>query len=233
MSEPRRLHALSIDVEDWFHPELVRSRVAAGACVPLAHGATQPILALLERYLSETPDPARGWALAAITGDLSIPSVKPAMIRQMTAERVDPVLFGAADRHATVKTKDRRTAFELAITRGALERDRPVLGICGGQQLLNVVLGGSLIQHIPDVLPGALAGLDGVLKRHASQNLLRAGRQALGRQQGAFHGGDDIGGVTVPAVFLHHGQKSVFIGQGLLHFGFAVGDELKQVRVGF
>jgi polysaccharide deacetylase family protein (PEP-CTERM system associated) len=46
----RRLHALSIDVEDWFHPELVRSRVAAGACVPLAHAATQPILALLERY---------------------------------------------------------------------------------------------------------------------------------------------------------------------------------------
>ncbi len=70
---------------------------------------------------------------------------------------VDPALFGATARHASVTTKDRRTQFELAATRAALERDRPVLGICGGQQLLNVVLGGTLIQHIPDEVPGALA----------------------------------------------------------------------------
>ena len=63
---------------------------------------------------------------------------------------VDPTIFGASTRHATVKTKDKRTAFELAVTKGALERDKPVLGICGGQQLLNVILGGTLIQHIPD-----------------------------------------------------------------------------------
>jgi putative glutamine amidotransferase len=70
---------------------------------------------------------------------------------------VDPALFGAASRHASVTTKDRRTAFELAITRGAAERDMAVLGICGGQQLLNVALGGTLIQHIPDEVTGALA----------------------------------------------------------------------------
>jgi putative glutamine amidotransferase len=69
---------------------------------------------------------------------------------------VDPALFGAKTRHPTVTTKDRRTAFELAVTRGALARDMPVLGICGGQQLLNVALGGTLIQHIPDEVPGAL-----------------------------------------------------------------------------
>jgi putative glutamine amidotransferase len=69
---------------------------------------------------------------------------------------VDPALFGAETRHSTVKTKDRRTAFELAATRIALGRDMPVLGICGGQQLLNVALGGTLIQHIPDEVPGAL-----------------------------------------------------------------------------
>jgi putative glutamine amidotransferase len=70
---------------------------------------------------------------------------------------VDPAIFGATQRHATVTTKQRRTAFELAVTRGALARDLPVLGICGGQQLLHVVLGGTLIQHIPDEVPGALA----------------------------------------------------------------------------
>lgn len=70
---------------------------------------------------------------------------------------VDPSLFGAGERHPTVVTKDRRTAFELAVTRGAIERDLPILGICGGQQLLHVVLGGQLIQHIPDEVPEALA----------------------------------------------------------------------------
>jgi|SRR5690348_13276224 putative glutamine amidotransferase len=69
---------------------------------------------------------------------------------------VDPSLFGASTRHATVKTKDRRTAFEYAVTRGAIEADKPVLGICGGQQLMNVVLGGTLIQHIPDEIKDPL-----------------------------------------------------------------------------
>jgi putative glutamine amidotransferase len=70
---------------------------------------------------------------------------------------VDPSLFGDTTRHETVITKDRRTYFEIAVTSGAIERDMPVLGICGGQQLLNVVLGGTLIQHIPDEIKGALA----------------------------------------------------------------------------
>ena len=70
---------------------------------------------------------------------------------------IDPGLFGDSSRHPTVRTKDIRTAFELAVTRGALARDIPVLGICGGQQLLQVVLGGKLIQHIPDTIPNALA----------------------------------------------------------------------------
>ncbi len=70
---------------------------------------------------------------------------------------VDPSLFGAGERHDTVVTKDRRTEFEWAATEGALKRDMPVFGICGGQQLLHVVLGGTLIQHIPDAIPDALA----------------------------------------------------------------------------
>lgn len=70
---------------------------------------------------------------------------------------VDPALFGAATRHDTVVLKRDRTRFEMAMINGALERDLPILGICGGQQLLNVVLGGTLIQHIPDEVPGCLA----------------------------------------------------------------------------
>ena len=70
---------------------------------------------------------------------------------------VDPALFGDKSRHATVVTKDDRTRFELDLTLAMLERDKPVLGICGGQQLLAVALGGTLIQHIPDSIPEALA----------------------------------------------------------------------------
>ena len=70
---------------------------------------------------------------------------------------VDPALFGAAERHDSVSTKDRRTQFEFAITRAAHAADMPALGICGGQQLMNVALGGTLIQHIPDTISDALA----------------------------------------------------------------------------
>ncbi|RAU22866.1 gamma-glutamyl-gamma-aminobutyrate hydrolase [Paramagnetospirillum kuznetsovii] len=69
---------------------------------------------------------------------------------------VDPALFGAAERHEAVVLKPGRTTFELALVRGALERDMPVLGICGGEQLVNVALGGSLIQHIPHAVAGGL-----------------------------------------------------------------------------
>lgn len=69
---------------------------------------------------------------------------------------IDPTLYGDLDRHATVTLKQQRTAAEHALTEGALARNVPVLGICGGQQLLAVVLGGTLIQHIPDAIPGAL-----------------------------------------------------------------------------
>lgn len=70
---------------------------------------------------------------------------------------LDPATYGVAERHPSVTTKDRRTSFELAVTRAALERDLPTFGICGGQQLLNVALGGDLIQHIPDAVPNCLA----------------------------------------------------------------------------
>ncbi|HWL82339.1 MAG TPA: gamma-glutamyl-gamma-aminobutyrate hydrolase family protein [Roseomonas sp.] len=70
---------------------------------------------------------------------------------------VDPALYGGGPAHPTVALKEGRTAFELAMVRGALQRNMPILGICGGQQLLAVALGGTLIQHIPDSIPDALA----------------------------------------------------------------------------
>lgn len=70
---------------------------------------------------------------------------------------VDPALFGDTARHETVTVKPARTDFEMVITKAALAADLPILGICGGEQLLNVALGGTLIQHIPDEIADALA----------------------------------------------------------------------------
>lgn len=51
-------------------------------------------LVLVRDYLRVTPDPDRGWALAALTGELSFHAAKPAMIRKAVEARIDPVLFG-------------------------------------------------------------------------------------------------------------------------------------------
>ena len=50
-------------------------------------------LALIGAYLKETPDPDRGYGLAALTGTLDIPAVKHAAVRAIAEERVDPVLL--------------------------------------------------------------------------------------------------------------------------------------------
>src|SRR3984885_7201920 len=50
-------------------------------------------LRLITDYFRSTPDPERGWALAALTGALSFPHAKAGLIRSLIAERADPVLF--------------------------------------------------------------------------------------------------------------------------------------------
>ncbi|MGH6672199.1 MAG: cisplatin damage response ATP-dependent DNA ligase [Xanthobacteraceae bacterium] len=50
-------------------------------------------LRLMTEYFRSTPDPERGWALAALTGALSFPHAKPGLVRNLIAERTDPVLF--------------------------------------------------------------------------------------------------------------------------------------------
>src|SRR3546814_14444325 len=50
-------------------------------------------LKLIADYLRTTPDPDRGWALAALTGGLDFPAVKGSTVRNLLMQRVDPVLF--------------------------------------------------------------------------------------------------------------------------------------------
>jgi putative glutamine amidotransferase len=63
---------------------------------------------------------------------------------------IDPAAYGAERHPETSLVIPERDAFELALTRRAVERDMPVLGICRGLQVLNVAFGGTLLQHLPE-----------------------------------------------------------------------------------
>ncbi|WP_416403483.1 gamma-glutamyl-gamma-aminobutyrate hydrolase family protein [Arthrobacter sp. LFS091] len=67
---------------------------------------------------------------------------------------VDPSLYGR-DPHPTTRPQPLRDHHDSQLLKGALERGLPLFAICRGAQLLNVVLGGTLVQHIPDVNPDA------------------------------------------------------------------------------
>jgi putative glutamine amidotransferase len=68
---------------------------------------------------------------------------------------VDPSLYGQ-ERHAeTDQPRTGRDAWEQALILEAIRQDVPLFGICRGEQLLNVTLGGTLHQHLPDVIGSA------------------------------------------------------------------------------
>ena len=65
---------------------------------------------------------------------------------------VDPARYGAGRDRATGPARPERDAWEISLIQQAISRDLPVLGVCRGLQVLNVALGGTLVQHLPDVV---------------------------------------------------------------------------------
>jgi putative glutamine amidotransferase len=65
---------------------------------------------------------------------------------------VEPGRYGEEPGPLTTVVRPDRDEAELALFRAAYEAGKPVLGICRGMQLMNVALGGTLIQHLPDVV---------------------------------------------------------------------------------
>jgi putative glutamine amidotransferase len=127
---------------------------------------------------------------------------------------VDPATYGARRHPETNSAWPERDRFELALARRALERELPVLGICRGMELLNVALGGTLVQHLPDLLghgehrhtPGSFGDHDVRLEE----------RSLAARVVGAER-------VTVKS---HHHQGVERLGEGLVASGWSLTDEL-------
>jgi putative glutamine amidotransferase len=65
---------------------------------------------------------------------------------------LDPDVYGAEPHPETNGVRPQRDVGELALLTAALARDMPVLAVCRGSQVLNVALGGDLVQHLPEVV---------------------------------------------------------------------------------
>lgn len=87
-----------------------------------------------------TPEAARG-IVAALDG----------LVLSGGAD-VDPARYGAEPHERTGAPRTDRDEFEAALIEAAIEAELPILGICRGAQMLNVEFGGTLVQHLPDVV---------------------------------------------------------------------------------
>jgi putative glutamine amidotransferase len=129
---------------------------------------------------------------------------------------MDPAFYGAEPDPETNTVNPLRDAFEIALTRRAVERDMPVLGICRGIQVLNVAFGGTLHQHLPNLVghedhrrvPGSFDGADHDVRLVPDSLAARAA------------------GELVHATKSHHHQGVAELGEGLVVTGTAMLDDL-------
>jgi putative glutamine amidotransferase len=99
-------------------------------------------------------------------------------------EDLDPELFGEAPHPATDAPHAARDAYEIALARAAYERRVPTLAICRGAQVVNVALGGSLVQDIPSQEPSEIDHSPGKRAERVHEVVIDAGSR-LARIVGA------------------------------------------------
>lgn len=153
-------------------------------------------LKLMSDYFRVAPDPDRGLALAAITGDLKIAAVKPAMLRALVIERMDPVLFGysydyVGDLAETVSLVWPDSGAEHDITLGAAVRALQGASRSDGPKVLARLLDGTDIPGRFAIIKLVTGGLRiGVSARLAKQALADLGSVDVAEIEELWHGLD-------------------------------------------
>lgn len=112
-----------------------------------------PASVLPFRYV-ERVEAAGGTAVVlppAAAGDAEVLERLDAVVFAGGAD-LDPGLYGEEPHAETTGLRPERDAAEVPLMKAALDRDVPLLGICRGMQVLSVVRGGSLVQHLPDAV---------------------------------------------------------------------------------
>jgi putative glutamine amidotransferase len=131
---------------------------------------------------------------------------------------IDPAAYGQEAHPETVDTVPERDAFEIALVNAAIERELPVLGICRGMQLINVALGGTLRQHLPEHFGhGEHRRVIGSFEGAEHDVLLSAGTLAA-----------RVAGERKHETRSHHHQGIDRLGKGLVVSGRSTLDELPE-----
>lgn len=121
---------------------------------------------------------------------------------------IDPAHYGQEPHEKTVVTRPHRDRFELGLLSAALDAGMPVLGVCRGIELINVAFGGTLTQHLPDVV-GHRAHQPAPA-RYGSSRISLAGGSVLARCLG-----------TEIKVHCYHHQAIGSLAEGLVAVGWA------------
>ncbi|MDE3132681.1 MAG: gamma-glutamyl-gamma-aminobutyrate hydrolase family protein [Acidobacteriota bacterium] len=131
---------------------------------------------------------------------------------------VDPARYGQEQHPETGGLVPPRDEFEFALLERAIERDMPALCVCRGMQVLNVVRGGTLIQHLPDVLHSdAHRRQIGTFEGNEHDVRLVAGSLAA-----------QAAGSELTMTKSHHHQAIDELGEGLVVSGRASDDDLAE-----
>ncbi len=187
----------TVSYGSWKEVPALMSPVAYARAVQRAGG--RPVLLVPDE--ADTADPTE------------VLSLVDAVILTGGAGDLDPNLYGHEPHPETGPVQEERDAFELALVRAAVGRGVPTLGICRGMQVLNVAYGGTVEQHLPDVVRHE--GHRPVLGTFADHEVRLVPGSLAARTAGS----------EVASVKSHHHQGIKEVGEGLAVTGRATDDQ--------